>query len=121
MGEFARLREDAIFEFTREILGPAIGQEAALALAESGQLLASPKAHNYYRYLDRGFIKYEPGIGFTAGTISLESAFRQMPDLPEVLHLPAGDEWSALARQLRRAGTIENQDFDASAVLDLAA
>ena len=65
-------------------------------LADGAYMLATPKAFNFFTMIELKWINWEPGRGFFSGHLDLGTVVRELPDLPEVLHLPAGAEWDAI-------------------------
>ena len=92
IGDFKNVRADRETSYFRTLRREGKSNAEILELSTDG-LLATPKAFNYYTMIEKGWLKYEPGVGFSSGMMDIKAAAKEFPDLPEVLHLTPGAEW----------------------------
>jgi len=97
IGDFKNVWEEREFSYFRTLQREGRTTAEIADISVDG-LLPTPKAFNYYTMIEKGWLKYEPGVGFSSGTMDIKAAARELPDLPEVLHLTPGDEWQNAAQ-----------------------
>ncbi len=92
IGEFKNVWMKREMNYYRELQAEGKTHEQIAKISADG-FLPTPKAFNYYTMIKKGWLKYEPGVGFSSGMMDIKAAVKELPDLPKVLHLTPGAEW----------------------------
>ena len=96
LDEFRNVRNGSETRYFRLLQKTGLSFDEISKIGNGRVFLADVKAFNYYTLIEKGWIKFEPGVGFSSGYLDLGTVVRRFPELPETLHLPAGTQWDAL-------------------------
>jgi len=111
LGQFKKLAADKDNSIFNNLFKPeGKGLAEFWSKAEGETYLNSAKKFNYYTLIEKGWLKYEPGVGLTSGRMDLETAVEYFPDLPDTLNIRAGDEW----KNVKPSGEVDTTQLNLS-------